>query len=149
MMISALLCTKEKIFELIIWCLCCCSKTFPLDGRSVLFQSQTYVWCWFSLLRALKAVMLQVAKRGWIDGQNCVILTGQLHSLILTHRSRTMMLCGEEKLISYVKNKIFRLKRECIFDYYVPIDQTISGHFQLDRNSFGSSSVDWGVTSLL
>ncbi len=100
---------RKKGFEHIIWCLYCCSKTFPLDGRSVLFQSQTYVWFCFSLLRALKAVTLQVAKRGWIDGQNRVILTGQLQSLILAHRSRTMMLCGEEKLISYVRNKIFQI----------------------------------------
>lgn len=40
-----------------------------------------------------------MAKRGWINGQNRVILTGQLQPLILTHRSRAVMLCGEEKLI--------------------------------------------------
>lgn len=98
---------RKKGFEHIIWCLYCCSKTFPLDGRSVLFQSQTYVWFCFSLLRALKAVMLQVAKRGWIDGQNRVILTGQLHSLILTHRSRTVMLCGEENSLAMWKTRYF------------------------------------------
>lgn len=85
-------------FEHIFYCLCCCSKTFPLDGRSVLFYSQTYVSFCFSLLRALKTVVLQVAKRGWINGQNRVILTGQLQPLILTYRFRAVMLCGEEKL---------------------------------------------------
>lgn len=84
-------------FEHIFYCLFCCGKTFPLDGRSVLFYSQTYVRFCFSLLRALKAVVLQVAKRGWIDGQNRVILTGQLQPLILTHCFRAMMLCGEGK----------------------------------------------------
>lgn len=83
----------------IFYGLCCCNKTFPLDGRRVLFCSQTYVSFCFSLLRALKTVVLQMAKRGWINGQNRVILTGQLQPLILTYRFRVVMLCGEEKLI--------------------------------------------------